>query len=49
MELTITLPLDQWQFILEVINLNENSAIKGVAINLLKPELDKQFIDKNIT
>ena len=43
MELTITLKKEEWELVLEVLNLNDTIQIKGMAIGLLKPQLDEQF------
>lgn len=43
MDLTVTLPKERWEFILEVLNLNETVQIKNTAINLLKVPLDADY------
>lgn len=43
MDLTITLAKQEWEFILEVIDLQERLRIKEAATNLLKPKLDEAF------
>jgi hypothetical protein len=46
MELTVTLSKEEWEFVLEVLNLNNTNQIKNTAIGLLKPQLDEQFKSK---
>lgn len=45
-QLTVTLEKEQWEFILEVIDLNNTVQIKGAAFNLLKPKLEQALIDQ---
>lgn len=48
MELTATLTKEQWEFILEVLDMNKTVQIKFTAITMLKTELDKDFNKKNV-
>lgn len=43
MKLQVTLEKEEWEYILEVLNLNETIHIKNIAINLLKIKLDEEF------
>lgn len=49
MELSVTLSKEQWEYILEVIDLSNSPHIKSVAIALLKPQLDEQFQKSKIS
>lgn len=47
MKITAELELEQWNFILEVLTLNDKPIISGTAVNMIKPQLDAEFEKKS--